>query len=532
MRLQSAFDVLGPVMAGPSSSHTAGALRIAQFAASLCRVPVRSARFTLYNSFARTYRGHGTDRALLAGLMGMHSDDPRIRDSFETARARGISWEFAPSEGGEGLHPNTVDISVGCADGSRVKVRGESVGGGRIHVSRINGVDVDISGRMPTIVVAHRDTPGMLAAITSELGRAGVNIAYMSSYRTSPGADAYAVFETDEEPEAGVVERIGRIPDVMAAYSVHVPGVLTLPTGAGSDYDFSSGAQLLALCRERACSIGQAMARRERDLRGEGESSRMMARVLSVMREEATEPIISPAPSLGGLIGGQARRVSAGAGGPSDVCGPVLTRAMACAMAVLERSAAMGVIVAAPTAGSSGVVPGCLIALQERLGFSDEAAEEGLYAAAAVGALIEHAASVSGAEGGCQAEVGSASAMAAAMAVQLLGGTPEQALSASTTAIANLLGLVCDPVRGLVEVPCQSRNAIGVADALTAAQLAMCGVALPLPFDEAAEAMRQVGEALPASLRETALGGLAACPSAAGAGAAAGCGGCEGCALG
>lgn len=515
MRLQSAFDVLGPVMAGPSSSHTAGALRIAQFAASLCRSPVRSARFVLYNSFARTYRGHGTDRALLAGLMGMHSDDARIRGSFDIARERGVSWEFVPSGGGEGLHPNTVDIEVACDDGGRVEVRGESVGGGRIHISRLNGVDVDISGRMPTVVVAHRDAPGMLAQITSELGRAGVNIAYMSSYRTSPGAAAYAVFETDEEPSPEVVARIGRIRGVSAAYTVHVPGVLTLPTGAGSGYDFSSGAELLALCRAHGCSLGAAMARRERDLRGEDECARMMARVLSVMRDEASEPIASPAPSLGGLIGGQARRVAEGAGGPSDVCGRTLTRAAAYAMAVLERSAAMGVIVAAPTAGSSGVVPGCLLALQESRGFSDEAAEEGLYAAAAVGALIEHGASVSGAEGGCQAEVGSAAAMAAAMAVQLLGGTPEQALGASTTAIANLLGLVCDPVGGLVEVPCQSRNAIGVADALTAAQLAMAGVALPLPFDEAVEAMRQVGEALPASLRETALGGLAACPSAA-----------------
>ena len=529
MRIQSTFDILGPVMVGPSSSHTAGALRIAQLAASLCRAPATHARFTLYNSFAQTFRGHGTDRALLGGLLGMHTDDARIRDSFDAARAAGLTWEFipAPATDGEGLHPNTVDIDITCADGSLTSVRGESVGGGRIRVCRINGVDVDISGRMPTLVVAHRDVPGMLAAMTAELGRAGVNIAYMSSYRTDPGRDAYAVFETDDEVAPEVVARIAALPDVDDAYNVRIPGVLTLPTGTASAYDFSSGSELLALCARHGCTIGDVMARREADLRGAGAAASKMARVLKAMRSEVSEPIAHPLRSLGGLIGGEAQKVQAGLGGASDICGGTLTQAMAYATAVLERSATMGVIVAAPTAGSSGVVPGCVLALQQERGLTDAEVEGALYAAGAVGALIERGASVAGAEGGCQAEVGSAAAMAAAALVQLLGGTPRQELDAAVLALSNLLGLVCDPVRGLVEVPCQARNAIGVADAFTAAQLALCGVALPVPFDEAVEAVRQVGCALPASLRETALGGLAACPSAR-----ATAGACAGCALG
>ncbi len=519
MRISSTFDILGPIMVGPSSSHTAGALRIAQLAASLCHSPARSVTFTLYNSFAQTYRGHGTDRALLAGILGLHTDDPRIRDSFELASERGLTWEFRCSDEGEGLHPNTADIAMECEDGSRTSVRGESVGGGRIRIARINGVDVDIAGRMPTLVVAHRDTPGMLALMTTELGDAGVNIAYMSSYRTEPGQAAYAVFETDTEVDPSVVAAIAAAPDVLDAYAVRVPGVLTLPTGVETPYDFETGRELLDLARGHGVAVCEVMRRREYDLRGTAEADACMDAVLAAMRAEVREPLEHPLRSLGGLIGGEAARMAATAGGPGDLCGPALTRATAYAMAVLERSATMGVIVAAPTAGSSGVVPGCLLAAQEALGSEDAAVREALYAAAAVGALVEHGASVAGAEGGCQAEVGAASAMAAAGLVHLLGGGAEESLAAATLAIANLLGLVCDPVRGLVEVPCQARNAIGVANAFTAAQMARAGIALPIPFDEAVQAMDEVGRSLPAALRETAQGGLAACPSAC-----AGCG--------
>lgn len=187
-------------------------------------------------------------------------------------------------------------------------------------------------------------------------------------------------------------------------------------------------------------------------------------------------------------------------------------------MAVLERSATMGVIVAAPTAGSAGVVPGCVLAVAPLLAQGrdeiDEMIAEALYCAAAVGLILSTTACVAGAEGGCQAEVGSAAAMAAAALVQMHGGTPEQALDAASITISNMLGLVCDPVGGLVEVPCQARNAQGVAAAFTGAQLALSGVRSLVPFDEMAAVMLQVGHALPTTLRETAKGGIATAPSA------------------
>ena len=517
MRIGSTFDILGPIMVGPSSSHTAGALRLSHLATSLCPAPVKEVGFVLYNSFATTFRGHGTDRALVAGVLGMDTDDPRIRDSFEVAREVGLSFSFTAAGDAPELHPNTVDITLVGTDGSKTVVRGESIGGGKVHVSRHQrrrrrhlGPHAHPARRAPR-------RSGMLARMTAELGYAGVNIAYMSSYRTEPGHTAYAVFETDTAAPADTIAAIAAQANVTSAYAVNVPGALTAPADLQSPYDFVSGADLLALCDTHRCGIGKVMRLREVDLRGPNEVEGLMARTIRAMRDEVREPLANPLPSLGGLIGGEAQLMHASLAGAAAICGPSLTKAVSYALGVLERSAAMGVIVAAPTAGSSGVVPGCLVALQEDGGFDDEGLADALYTAAAIGAIVEHAASVSGAEGGCQAEVGTASAMAAAAIVSLYGGTPRQSLTASSLAIANLLGLVCDPVRGLVEIPCQARNAVGTANAFTAAQMALAGIGFPIPFDEVVGAMDEVGRALPASLRETAQGGLAACAS---------CGGC------
>ena len=523
----SAFEVLGPVMVGPSSSHTAGALRCARVAASLLEGRIVRVRFSLWNSFAHTYRGHGTDRALVAGILGLDTDDERIRDAFDLARAAGLEFEFAEAGDDTSVHPNTVDIDMESESGQRCQVRGESLGGGKMRISRIDGVGVDITGAYATLFVAHRDAPGILASLTHLLAMADVNIAFCRTYRTEQGGRAYSVFETDGAPDDSVLPMIRRIRDVSFATFISVPGSASaVSPGVTAAELFDDGAQLLDACTERGLSIGGVMELRERGLSGAGRAREAMRRVIEVMREETSAPIAAPARSLGGFIGGEARLVSEGAASwAGPLMGAVQTDAVARAMAVLERSAAMGVIVAAPTAGSAGVVPGCVLAVADATGAGDDAVASALWCAAAVGLNIQTHACVAGAEGGCQAEVGSAAAMAAAALVELLGGTPEQALCASSLAISNLLGLVCDPVGGLVEVPCQARNAIGVAAAFSAAQLALSGVEWLVPFDQVVAAMAEVGHALPSRLRETARGGLAATPAARSA-----CAGCAGCA--
>lgn len=281
-------------------------------------------------------------------------------------------------------------------------------------------------------------------------------------------------------------------------------------------YRFTTAAALLECCRAEGIAISEAMVRRETLLLGSSreESEVRMARAWEIMKDAVAQALASPPETMGGLIGGEAIRLDRMRREGRAVCGGVVSKAIAYAMGVLEVNASMGLIVAAPTAGSSGVLPGVLIALQEERGFSDGEMLEALFNAAAVGYLIAHNATVSGAEGGCQAEVGAASAMAASAAAQLLGGTPEQCLSAAGSAITNILGLVCDPIAGLVEAPCQKRNAMGASNALVCAEIALSGTLGLLPLDEIIAAMYAVGRAMPCELRETALGGVAAQPTA------------------
>lgn len=207
--------------------------------------------------------------------------------------------------------------------------------------------------------------------------------------------------------------------------------------------EFNQGSELLDLCREQDMPISRVMKLRETEFSriSEEEVEEKMIKSLNIMRRSAKEPLTDPKPSVGGLIGGESRKLHQHALAGRSVCGTVLQRAITYAMAVLEVNASMGVIVAAPTAGSSGVVPGVLLALQEEYDLAEKEVLNGLYTAGAIGYLLMRNASVAGAEAGCQAEVGAASAMAAAAAVEMMGGTPKQCLDAASVAISNLLGL-------------------------------------------------------------------------------------------
>ena len=231
---------------------------------------------------------------------------------------------------------------------------------------------------------------------------------------------------------------------------------------------------------------------------------------LEVMESAAATGLSGEVRSRSGLVGGDARRVAEAS---HVLAGQTLARAIAAALAVAEVNASMGRIVAAPTGGASGVLPGVLLAVAESVGAGRERMGLALAAAGGVGGVIAAKASLSGAASGCQAEIGAGAAMAAAAAVELAGGTPAQAGHAASLALQGLLGLVCDPIGGLVEVPCVARNATAVGVALSAAQMALAGVEFPVPFDEVASAMGSVGRSLPPSLRETALGGLAVTPT-------------------
>lgn len=280
--------------------------------------------------------------------------------------------------------------------------------------------------------------------------------------------------------------------------------------------NFKNAKELLELCKKYDCPISEIMLRRECTMMEKEEKDILgqMVYAWNVMKDSARARLDEPRPSIGGLIGGEAKDIFRYGAEGKSLCGMLLNRAVAYAVAVLEENASMGLIVAAPTAGSSGVLPGIMLAMEEVYGVEEEKIVKALFNAGALGYLAMYNATVAGAVGGCQAEVGVAAAMAASAAVELEGGTPEQSLNAATTVLMNMLGLICDPVGGLVECPCQMRNAAGVANALVAAEIALSGVKQIIPFDEMLDTMYQVGKRLPTEYRETAMGGCAMSPSA------------------
>lgn len=274
---------------------------------------------------------------------------------------------------------------------------------------------------------------------------------------------------------------------------------------------FRNVAELVSLAEQHQVKIAEIMIRQEIEVTGlsREEVIAKMDQNLTVM-ERAIERGLNGVKSHTGLTGGDAVLLQNYIQRGKSLTGTLLLDAVSKAVATNEVNAAMGIICATPTAGSAGVVPGTLFAIKDKLNPSRQEMIEFLFTAAAFGFVVANNASISGAAGGCQAEVGSASGMAAAAIVEMAGGTPKQSAEAMAITLKNMLGLVCDPVAGLVEVPCVKRNAMGASNALTAADMALAGITSRIPCDEVIGAMYAIGQSMPSSLRETAEGGLAA----------------------
>ncbi|MBE6063712.1 MAG: L-serine ammonia-lyase, iron-sulfur-dependent, subunit alpha [Clostridium butyricum] len=273
-----------------------------------------------------------------------------------------------------------------------------------------------------------------------------------------------------------------------------------------------TGEELLEICEKENISLSEYAIRCEVEEKGltRDEVIKKMRKNLHVMINAANEGRKKEVYSVSGLIGGDGYKINNYVKNGKTLTGRATNIAMAMALSSSEVNASMGKIVACPTAGSCGILPAVILAAGEQLQLNEDELIQGLLAAAAVGMIIGMNATLSGAEGGCQAECGSASAMGAAAVVEMMGGTPKMSLDAGSIILQNVLGLVCDPVAGLVEIPCAKRNAQGAITALCTADMIMAGVEAKIPFDDAVCAMYKVGKNLPSELRETALGGVAA----------------------
>ncbi|MBQ0125940.1 MAG: L-serine ammonia-lyase, iron-sulfur-dependent subunit beta [Clostridiales bacterium] len=220
MREISVFDVIGPVMIGPSSSHTAGALKIAKIARNLVKHKIKSVNFKLYGSFSKTYNGHGTDKALLGGILDFNTDDARIRDSFALADAADIAYSFEICDGENDFHPNTVEITVDAENGETLFLRGSSIGGGEVEITNINGTDISFSGKYNAVIVKQKDKPGVVADIANIFTKHKINIAFMRVYRES-NSGAVSIIEIDGDPSDEFLEEMEKIPSIDAVRYFH-----------------------------------------------------------------------------------------------------------------------------------------------------------------------------------------------------------------------------------------------------------------------------------------------------------------------
>ncbi|NLY85664.1 MAG: L-serine ammonia-lyase, iron-sulfur-dependent, subunit alpha [Tissierellia bacterium] len=278
---------------------------------------------------------------------------------------------------------------------------------------------------------------------------------------------------------------------------------------------FNKAEELLRLCNEKNKRISEIVMEKEIRANKTSQEDLMdrMKNILQIMKESSKAALDKEIKSVSGLTGGDAKKLEEYRKSNETLSGDLIISAMAKALSTSEVNASMGKIVAAPTAGASGIIPSALLSAKEKLNLTDEQVIMGLFVAAGIGEIVAKNATVSGAEGGCQAECGTAAAMAAGAIVEMAGGSPEASFHAASFALVNILGLVCDPIGGLVEYPCALRNASGVVNALICADLALAGVKSLVPFDEVVDSMKRVGKMMPEALRETALGGLATTPT-------------------
>ncbi|MFA9397499.1 MAG: L-serine ammonia-lyase, iron-sulfur-dependent subunit beta [Clostridiaceae bacterium] len=214
MKKYGVFDIVGPIMIGPSSSHTAGAVRLGQIARIIAGSDVKSVLCLLHGSFGKTYKGHGTDRALAAGILGMDPSDFRLKDSLNIAKEKNIFIEFKEFFLSEDSHPNTVKFVITKEDLSIVEITGCSIGGGNIKIVEIDGEELEFTGKYPTILIKHIDLPGVISKVTGLLYEENVNIAFMKVYRDDKGKEAYMIFETDNDISSNIIEKMKKIDNI------------------------------------------------------------------------------------------------------------------------------------------------------------------------------------------------------------------------------------------------------------------------------------------------------------------------------
>ena len=509
-RKHSIFDdVLGPIMSGPSSSHSAGCARIGKMTQLLYGREISHAEvvFEENGAYPETYIGQGSNFGFTGGLLGYQTDDPRMKDAVKIAKDEGKEIIFRKESLGL-HHPNEARIDVFNKAGEvEVSVLTFSTGGGMFEIVRLNGFNVFIDGYIRQLFLCVKEEAGekWVSWLEEE------NIPYEKQRKerqilfTIPDekGEAEEKLKHQEEKQDKTILWLRTAPVIMpAALKKDGEPVFTTAKEALL-YNQDKNKEAWELAIDYECSIG--LVTRE-------EVWHLAEHVLEIMEHAMTPPDPEETEKYG-FLPYQCRDMQKVRMKKKGIDTGVLNEAALSAIAVMENSCAHNLIVAAPTAGSSGVIPGAVIAAGKQSGAGKDELIKALLACGLAGVFIANQASFGAEVAACQAENGSSSAMAAAGVVQLLGGTVQQAFQASSLALQNMLGLVCDPVGGLTEIPCINRNVIAMSNAVMSANMVLWGYDPVIPLDETILSMYEVGQMLPDKLRCTCKGGLCTTPT-------------------
>jgi L-serine dehydratase len=501
-------DVIGPVMRGPSSSHTAAPYHIATLARALLGDEPVAATFTFDpgGSWAQVYHQQGSDLGFAAGLLGWSLTDERFLQALGLAAAQGLDITFAVEQLPSADHPNSVEIRLVGRRGNRLRAVAKSTGGGAIVFSQIEGWPVNLTGDAHEVLVVLE--PSLEATIRERLTQDGLALKVPTSRPLDGRILLHARRSAPLSPQAQAeLSALSGVDDLWTA-----PPIFFVQRGRPL---FNSAAEMIALASEGGQSLGEIALAYEAALLGLPESEILVETIrrYEVMHAAVHRGLGEDLPAMQ-LLRPSARAIYHAEATGKLAVGGLHTRAAARAMAVMHVNGGMGVVCAAPTAGSAGTLPGVLVTLAEEMGLGQERIALALLAASAVGLVVAMRATFAAEVAGCQVEIGASGAMAAAAVVEAAGGTARQACDAAAISFQNTMGSVCDLVQGIVEIPCHTRNAVAASGAFVCADLILGGYANPIPLDETVDAVYAVGQTLPHELKVTALGGLALAPSA------------------
>jgi len=513
-------DVVGPVMRGPSSSHSAASVRIGRLARDLCGGDPEFVlvEFDTLGSLATTHESQGSDMGLFGGLLGWEADDARLPESAAALRAAGIQCQIRVAELHD-PHPNTYRLTL-QKGGTEHRMVALSTGGGMIEVVEIDGAPVTIYGDYAvTVLDVADDGRSTVAALVAGGDVDDARVTGAAPVRVVVSAQVFlsdALLAT--LPAVRRARRLAPVLPVRSRQGLAVPFLHAGEMVARSDPTMRP---LSDFALEYECARG-AMA--------PDQVLEEMRKILEVVRGGIRQGLAGTE-YHDRILPRQSHRFADMLERGQLLDGGILNRAILYVTALMEVKSSMGVIVAAPTAGSCATFPATCLAAAEAQGASDEATLRAMLAAGLIGVFVATRSSFAAEVGGCQAETGAGAAMAAAALVELAGGNAAQALSAASHALQNVLGLVCDPIAARVEAPCLGRNIAGAANALACANIALAGYDHLIPLDEVLDAHRAISETMARELRCTALGGLAITPTAKAiearlCGAKTGCGSC------